>query len=151
MTNSAPTLEELSGAASEVVSVCGCLHLRKAARSVTRHFDRVLKPARINANQLVMLVVIAEQQESTQADLARTLSADQTTLSRNLQALESKGWIRIKRPKHPGAAHPIQLTAKGRAKLAEAYPMWRSAQDEIVQKFGADQWTKLIGRARQVG
>lgn len=151
MRDSAPTLEELSGAVNEVVSVCGCLHLRKAARSVTRHFDRALKPARISSNQLVLLVVIAEQGESTQASLARTLSTDQTTLSRNLRALESKGWIRTKKPKQLQAAHPVQLTAKGRGKLAEAYPIWRCAQDEIVEQFGEGQWTKLIDLASQVG
>ena len=60
--------------------------------------------------------------------IADALGLERTTLTRGAALLERNGWIRADRAAD-GRARPLRLTPAGRAKLEEAFPAWREAQD----------------------
>jgi DNA-binding MarR family transcriptional regulator len=60
--------------------------------------------------------------------LAEMLGLEHTTLTRGAARLERNGWIGSERSTD-GRERPLRLTPAGRAKLEEAFPAWREAQD----------------------
>ena len=65
---------------------------------------------------------------------------DRSTLSRALKPLMASGWIEtVDLPEDAlldKRSFALQLSRSGRAKLEEARPRWRRAQDEIDRRLG---------------
>jgi DNA-binding MarR family transcriptional regulator len=72
---------------------CACANLRRAARAVTRLYDRELSPAGLELSQLTLLMTLDQTAEITQKALARLLAMDSTTLTRTLRPMLERGWI----------------------------------------------------------
>jgi DNA-binding MarR family transcriptional regulator len=127
---------------------CSCLRLRRAARDVTRLYDRHLEPTGLGANQLTMLTTLYGIDRFaggpvTMRVLADHAGLDQTTLSRNLKPLVRQGLVSARPGPADRRARILAVTAKGRAKLNEAWPLWRRAQAEMKKALGADALGKL--------
>jgi DNA-binding MarR family transcriptional regulator len=71
------------------------------------------------------------------------LAMDPTTLSRNLKPLQNAGLVSVERAEKDGRARIVRLTSEGERVLAEALPLWRQAQDRLVEIFGEDQSVAL--------
>src|SRR5919199_1509329 len=74
---------------------CYCFGLRRAARIVTQHYDRHLRPAGLRATQFTILATLAQTGPMPLSRLARRLGLERTTLTRNLRPLEAKGWLTV--------------------------------------------------------
>ena len=66
------------------------------------------------------------------------LAMDPTTLSRNLKPLQNGGLLVVERAETDKRARIVRLTADGERVLAEALPLWRAAQDRLIESFGED-------------
>lgn len=119
---------------------CLCFRSRRVARVLTRHFDDALRPLGIQATQLTLLGSIAGRgpEGQTMARLVDMLAMDPTTLSRNLRPLETSGLIEIGRSDKDKRVRLARLTPKGERLLGEALPVWRDAQDRLVEALGED-------------
>ena len=65
------------------------------------------------------------------------MGMDSSTLSRNLQPLESAGWVAV----HAGddaRSHALSLTASGRKKRTQAQALWKQAQLQLNNTVGVD-------------
>jgi len=69
---------------------------------------------------------------------------DQTTVTRNLEILNKKGYIETKKGADDGRKKLVSLTPKGKEKLAETIPLWAQAQSKIVNGLGPDQFTNFL-------
>lgn len=128
---------------------CLCLASRRAARTITRAFDREMRASGLRATQFSVLVQLALRGVTAIGDLADALGVERTTLTRNLALIEDNGWVRI-RPGEDARARNVEITAKGRAVLADALPAWRAAQKSTVKAIGeagASALHRLAGRA----
>jgi DNA-binding MarR family transcriptional regulator len=121
------------------LSPCVCNTLRMATRAVTQLYDDALRPSGLRVTQFSMLAAIARLGEANLRELEEALAMDQTTLTRSLGLLERDGLTeRVDNPDRRVKA--MRLTAKGRATLAAARPLWSLAQDQVLRELGAKGW-----------
>lgn len=126
---------------NEVLRVCGSFNLRKAARAVTQLYDDFLQPTGLRSTQVVVLVILAKEEEISMSRLARELMLSPSTLSRNLRPLERDGVLEIIDSGKRGKA--VKLTVAGRQKLLDTVPYWLKAQEKFTTLVGGQAWGDL--------
>jgi DNA-binding MarR family transcriptional regulator len=118
-----------------MIETCACHRIRMASRAVTRSYDEALRPVGLRATQVSLLAAIALEGAMSIASLARFVGMDRSTLTRNLAPLEKggllavggEGWRR---------SRSLDITAKGRARLKRALPLWEAAQRRLKREMG---------------
>jgi DNA-binding MarR family transcriptional regulator len=121
---------------------CACANLRRLARLASRIYDEELRPADMEVAQFGLTATISRIGPVTQAQLARGLAMDQTSLARTLAGLEQRGWIEKRR----GADRRTRLfaaTTAGIAQVDRARPFWRRAQQRLARALGAERLDAL--------
>ncbi len=126
-----------SAKCSEIAESCACFNFRKASRSVTQLFDRMLAPVELRSTQFVVLVASQVLGPCGFARLARELVMDRSTITRNLQPLLSQGYLKAS-GKGGRRGKTVEITAEGQDKLASAVPYWEKAQAQLMTRLGAD-------------
>ncbi|WP_298958509.1 MarR family winged helix-turn-helix transcriptional regulator [uncultured Roseibium sp.] len=130
-------------------SLCVVNNARKAARAVSRHYDRLARTVGMTAGQFSVLVAIRQTQEETTGQLADRLSMERTTLVRNVALLERKGLV-ASGPVHKGRGKTYLLTTRGSQLLDQALPLWRQAQRDVETLLGKENFTKTIDALKQL-
>lgn len=128
---------------------CACLSLRQASRMVTQLFDDALVPVGLLSGQLPVLVVLALYGPLTISRLASLLIIDRTTLTRNLKPLQKRGYVETVAT-NDKRKNLLDVTPKGRQVIADAYPLWKKAQGQIVQGLRPDRWKAVRGQLGQL-
>ena len=126
----------------KMIDSCACHKIRMAARAVTRAYDEALRPTGLRATQLSLLAAVAAEGAISITALARCVGMDRSTLTRNLGPLDkerlvvvgAEGWRRSKM---------LEITAKGRARLQAALPLWERAQRNLSQRVGSQRWSDI--------
>lgn len=123
---------------------CACFNFRKIARAITQFFDRHLEPHELKTTQFTLLINLAAGSSKTLSDMAETLGMDRTTLTRNLKPLLKLGLIQFKGS--PDKRSKVYaLTKEGSLILEKTMPLWKKAQNRILQEFGKDRYHRVIG------
>ena len=117
---------------------CLCLQTRRAARNLTQIYDRALLGSGLRVTQFQLLATVAEAEPATQQMLAHFLGIDRTTLTRNLALLERDGLLKVEQGPMDRREHHHSLTPAGRAAVARALPLWRSAQENAEKQLGSN-------------
>jgi DNA-binding MarR family transcriptional regulator len=120
---------------------------RLLSKTVTGMYDDKLRPFGISSAQFVLLAVIGRTEPTTRADIARHQHLDKSTLTRNLKAILSEGWVQEVRETADGRSRPLALTAAGKELLLKAQPAWLAAQAEAKSLLGKDGMTAVIRTA----
>jgi DNA-binding MarR family transcriptional regulator len=128
---------------------CLCLASRRAARALTRAFDRQLRPHGIRATQFSILTMLLLRGPLTIGELAEFLGVERTTLTRNLALVEGEGWVDI-RPGNDARSRVVAATKKGRAAVTTALAAWRKAQQAASAAIGRGGVDALHALARSV-
>jgi DNA-binding MarR family transcriptional regulator len=129
---------------------CLCLASRRAARAITRAFDRRLRPHGIRVTQFSILAMLELKGAQSIGDLADALGADRTTLTRNLALIEKQSLVKI-RPGDDARSRIVSLLPKGRSALMRAFPAWHEAQSALMGSIGrplADSLRRLARSPR---
>ena len=116
---------------------CTNFKLRQLLRRVSLVYDRAMAECDLKITQYSLLTHVDKLGPITQADLARAMGMDSSTLSRNLRPLESAGWVAV----HAGddaRSHALSLTASGRKKRTQAQTLWKQAQLQLNDRVGVD-------------
>lgn len=130
-------------------SLCVLDNARKAARAVSRHYDRLARQVGMTAGQFSVLVAIRQVRARTTAELADRLSMDRTTLVRNVALLERDGLV-VSSLAGDGKAKRYSVTDRGEALLQEALPLWRKAQKDVEEHLGTDEFLKTINALQRL-
>jgi DNA-binding MarR family transcriptional regulator len=125
----------------------GCV--RKLNRMVTTIYDSAFAGAGLKTTQFGMLVVIANRGKARPAELTKLLQLDESTLSRNVERMRAKGWLRLKSD-GDRRSHAIELTEKGEALLRKCLPMWRRVQDDVAKRLGTESVAALRSAVRRL-
>jgi DNA-binding MarR family transcriptional regulator len=113
---------------------CACFAIRRAARAITQHYDRRLRPAGLRATQFTLLVVLAHGDRLPLHRVAERLGMERTTLTRNLRPLLARGYVRLE--SGDDARHRLlAITDRGTAAATAALPHWRRAQRSVARHF----------------
>lgn len=121
---------------------CVCINLRLVTRAMTRFFDATRRRMGVRPTQTPILRAL-EFKNWGMAELSDRLAMERTTLVRNLRPLEREGLVKVKGGGRGGRVELV-ITEKGRKKLAEAYPAWRTAQEKVVGILGKERWSNMI-------
>ncbi len=122
-------------AARTIAGECLVVRTRVLNRVITGLYEEELRPLGVTSAQINILVAVIESGEPTAGEICRLLSLEKSTLSRNLERMEERGWIRRRRGDDPRSRH-LALTAKGRRLVVDATPAWRRAQDRAEELLG---------------
>lgn len=124
---------------------CACYTTRRAARQLGQAYDRALRPSGLTNTQFSTLAVISLSEGSawidlTMSELAARIGVERTTLTRNLEVMRRDGLVRVMAGADARCKR-IELTAKGRAALQKAVPLWRGVQAEVTASVG--DWPRV--------
>lgn len=97
----------------------------------------------MRATQFTMLSVLAKRGQIRQSEFADILGMDGTTLTRNLQPLLKKEWIRIDRDDDQ-RVRLISMTPSGEHTFDQAVPLWRDVQSKFADGLGEEHWSGLL-------
>jgi len=128
---------------------CACFNMRKAARSITQFYEDIMRPSGLRATQYTILSATKHLEPITVMVLAEKIVTDRTTLTRNLKVLEKHGLIRLETGEDR-RERQIRLTAKGREAQAKAYPLWKEAQEEMIARLGAKDFSRILSDISKV-
>lgn len=121
-----------------VSNPCLATATRKASRRLTQLYDDMLEPCGLRSTQMAILVEIdaCSAAPPTVAELAIALVTDRSGLGHTLRPLERDGLIALLEGADDRRRRNVVLTAQGKAKLREALPLWKKAQDRFLAIFG---------------
>ena len=121
---------------------CACMNLRKAARLIAQYYDQRLQPSGLRNTQFTLLVTIGHFTPISVSLLAKRMSTDRTTLTRNVRVLERDGLL-ASQPCKDARVRALILTKQGQNAIDETRPYWEVAQTKFLQKFGKKRWALL--------
>ena len=118
---------------------CLCASLRRAARSVTKLYERQL---RTSVSQFTVLYVL-DRQSLIQTQIADLLALDRTTLTRTLAMMGRRRLIRGA-PGKDRREYRWSITAAGRRVLEGARRGWEGIQKRFRERLGEQRWELLL-------
>jgi DNA-binding MarR family transcriptional regulator len=133
----------------EVIRDCLLSRTRRISRVITNTYDHALRPYGINSPQFSLLVLIANMDGSSRAEIGRANYQERSTLTRNLALLLAEGWVE-ERASGGGRSRPIHISKAGKKLLATAAPAWRSAQVKAQQLLGEDGVAAVVDVADSI-
>ncbi|MGH9022316.1 MAG: MarR family winged helix-turn-helix transcriptional regulator [Acidimicrobiia bacterium] len=136
---------DLSRAAARVKASCACEGLRRAARTLTRHYDDALSPSGLRVTQLPILVGLSVAGPLPMTPLADALGMDRTTLARNVKALEERALVAVESDGEDRRRRVLALTPAGEQALSQALLLWAPTQAGVEDRFGRERLHALLG------
>src|SRR6266446_1916540 len=140
-------VKDLDVKSVEGVCVGGCV--RKLNRMVTAIYDGALAGAGLKTSQFSVLVAVANRKKARPVELTKLLQMDESTLSRNVERMCARGWLRLTRD-DDRRSHQIELTDKGQTLVRKSLPAWQRAQEKVSQRLGADNVAALRSALRKL-
>jgi DNA-binding MarR family transcriptional regulator len=123
---------------------CTNARLRKLTRTVTCHYEHHLRVTGLKNTQLALLSHVIALGPIRPGDLAKQMQLDDSTLTRNMQALVAKGWLVIGKG-CDARSRIVNITEAGRTKRAEGHRHWKQAQQALNAKLGTNFLAELHG------
>ncbi|HKV51043.1 MAG TPA: helix-turn-helix domain-containing protein [Gemmatimonadaceae bacterium] len=122
---------------------CAAGTLRRASRAVSRMYDGHLASTGLTTTQFSLLSALARHGEPVALmTLASELVLERTSLYRALHPLARDGFVRLL-GLTGRRAKKVELTGRGRQKVARALPHWQRAQNEFLEHVGNAAWNRL--------
>src|ERR1700683_2120175 len=131
----------------EGVCLGGCV--RKLNRMVTSIYDGALANAGLKTSQFSVLVSVANRKQARPAELTKHLELDESTVSRNVERMCARGWLRLVQDAER-RSDLIEVTDKGHALIRKCLPAWQKAQAEVSRRLGTDTVTELRSALRKL-
>jgi DNA-binding MarR family transcriptional regulator len=117
---------------------CTNFKLRQLLRRVGQHYDLEMARLGLKTTQYSLLSHVLKLGPIRPGDLARAMTMDASTLTRNLKPLIAAGWVELGAGAD-GRSRSVSITPAGRDKRAEAQRRWRIAQEGINARLGVDR------------
>lgn len=117
---------------------CTNMKLRQLMRRVAQRYDAEVGKTGLKGTQYSLLSHIARLGPIRPGDLARAMTIDASTLTRNLRPLVDAGWATLDAGAD-GRSRLVNITPAGRDKRQEAQRRWRVAQESLNQSLGPER------------
>ena len=126
-----PQPRTLVSDARHVVEHCAGINVRLAARRITHFLETEIRATGLSIAQFGLMAHVAAAKDDTIGGLAERMGLEQSTLSRNLRALENAGLVEIAIVEKDLRKRAVWLTETGARRLAAAIPVWKRAHDAL--------------------
>ena len=137
-------------ATCHVRATCLCVRVQRAARALARYFDDVLRPVGLTHGQFSLLVALNQTEPPIMSEVSTALAMDRTTLTANLKPLERRGLVKIAVDAKDKRSRRLIITAKGRATLKAAFPIWKAAHGALDNAVGVTRVDRLRADLRAI-
>ena len=117
---------------------CACGRLRRTSRALTQFYDDALAPAGLRVTQYSLMRTIAREGTAKAGAIARTHLLDRTALSRALDPLVERGFVRVTAGRD-ARTREVALTREGVAALDAAAAGWKRAQAAVARRLGRER------------
>lgn len=111
-------------------------------RRVAQHYDAEMAAVGLKTTQYSLLSHVLKLGPLAPGALARAMTMDASTLTRNLKPLLDAGWVEMQ-PGRDGRTRSVAITEAGQGKRAEAQRRWRVAQGSLNAALGAARVASL--------
>ncbi len=128
-----------------IASECLAVRVRLLNRTVTNIFDDALRPLGVKVSQLNVLMAVAKLGPISPGDVARRLNMEKSTLSRNVDRMRTRGWLKVSQG-DSGRKQVLELGPAGRKLIEKSLPFWKKAQAQTEAMLG-QQGARSIHRA----
>ena len=128
---------------NSIATTCLSVRLRLMNRMVGAIYDEALRPHRIRASQLNILVAVSAFGRVTSQQLCQMLHMDPSTFSRAVTRLKKNRWLEVS-PSGEGKILKFEVTPKGFKKIEQVYPDWQRAQAMAVEALGESTSEMII-------
>ena len=142
-----PPRKTLVEDARAAVAVCAGWNSRLAARRITKFLEKRMEGGGLSLTQFGLMAQVAAAADDTLGALAERTGLDQSTLSRNLHALETAGLVEIAIGDRDQRRRAVWLTEEGARRLEAALPAWRAAHDALARLLDPALARRLAGAA----
>ena len=133
----------------KIARECVGFRVRKLNRMVSAIYDGALASAGLKTSQFSVLVAVANRENVRPSELTKLLQMDESTLSRNVERMCARGWLRLQ-PEGDRRSHLIEVTEAGQALIRKSLPAWQRAQTEVSQRLGAETVAALRSALRKL-
>ena len=128
---------------THVRDACLCLHTQRAARALARRFDAALRPTGLTHGQFSLLMALNRPAPASTSEVAALLGADRTTLTAAFKPLLRQGLVEAGADTGDSRVRRIALTAEGKARLADALPLWVDAHAALETELAGVEPARL--------
>jgi len=125
-----------SDCSGEIGAACIGARLRVINRVVTGVYDDAIRPFGMKISQVNILVVASQLEVATPSKIGSILRMDRSTISRNVERMKRKGWLKKAFSTDDNRSHLLKVTPKGKKTLNDILPAWRDAQKETIKILG---------------
>lgn len=136
--------------AAALLETCAGVQSRLAARRISQFLDRELSGCGLSLAQLGLMAQVAIAADDRLGALAQRMGLEQSTLSRNLRALESAGLVEIASVETDLRRRAVWLTESGARRLETAIPLWRDAQRKLAKRLNFEYARQLMVEAESL-
>ena len=123
----------LQSDARAAIEACAGWNSRLASRRITQFLEKRMTISGLTIAQFGLIAQIAAASDDTLGALAERSGLDQSSLSRNLHALERDGLVEIAIVERDQRKRAVWLTENGARRLQAAMPVWRSAHAALAE------------------
>ena len=123
----------LQSDARAAIEACAGWNSRLASRRITQFLEKRMTISGLTIAQFGLMSQIAAASDDTLGALAERSGLDQSSLSRNLHALERDGLVEIAIVERDQRKRAVWLTENGARRLQAAMPVWRSAHAALAE------------------
>jgi DNA-binding MarR family transcriptional regulator len=117
---------------------CTNMKLRQLMRRVAQRYDAEVGKTGLKGTQYSLLSHVLKLGPVRPGELARAMTIDASTLTRNLKPLIDGGWVTLDAGAD-GRSRLVNITQAGREKRQEAQRRWRTAQESINHTLGVER------------
>jgi len=128
---------------------CVGFRVRKLNRMVSAIYDSSMASAGLKTSQFSVLIAVGNRAAVRPSELSKMLQMDESTLSRNVERMCARGWLRLK-PDEDRRSHLIEVTEKGRALIEKGLPAWQKAQADVTERLGPECVAALRSALRKL-
>lgn len=121
--------------AQQMSQECIARRLRQVTRTVTRLYDKALRPYGLTVNQLNILAVVISQQPIRPGQIGQALGMEKSTVSRTVERMVEKRWLKAV-PGKDSRTQMLTVTRKGRQLMLSVTPVWKTLQAGILATGG---------------
>ena len=137
--------DTVTSAVETIARECIAVRIRLLNRTVTKIFDEALRPLGVKVSQLNVLMVVAKRGPMSPGDVARRLSMEKSTVSRNVDRMKTHRWLKVTEG-DSGRKQILELGPAGRKLIEKSLPYWKKAQAQTEALLG-QRGTQSIHRA----
>ncbi len=138
------TTSDAKGSVSGLESHLG-YWLRRVSNTVSGEFARSLHAKQTSVAEWVLLRHLYEREQATPGDVAEALAMTRGAISKIVDKLQAKGWIRSRVNPEDNRGQLLSLTSMGRRTLPELAKIADQNDDRFFACLDAGERSKLRG------